>query len=317
MELFLALDGSEPLGRAALLIDERHNRIHNETTAFFGFFECIDNKTTASELLKALERTALEKGMNRIIGPIDFSTNYQAGFLVDGYSRPTIMTPYNKNYYPKLVEEAGYKKTVDLYAYIFTKDKPIPEHMRKIDRVVRKKRPELSVKPLTNIPGFKRVDILNKIYNEAFANVWGFVPMMKQEISYLVKSLSSLHHTDLNYVAFSDKTPVGILLTVPDLYSVEASKFRSSSGNFRALSDKAPLKRLRLTVIGVIPAYRGKGIESLLGIRVLEEARDRGYDEIEFSVILENNIESNNLISREFGLEVARTFRIYEKNLNL
>lgn len=302
MELFLVLDNSEPLGRAALFIDKRHNKIHQETTAFFGFFECADDKATSLELLNAIERSALEKGMNKIVGPVDFTMNYQGGLLINGFNRPTVMTPYNREYYPRLVEEAGYRKAVDLYAYLVTKEASIPERACKIERIVRKRYPDLSVKPLTNITNFRRSGILKKVYNEAFADTWGFVPMTGPEFSNLVTGLSRLKHLDLNYVAFSGNVPVGLLLTVPDLYSVKGLNSRN---------------RLRLTVIGVIPAFRGKGIESMMGVQALNEAKSRGYDEVEFSVIFENNTAMNNLIAREFGLEVSRTFRVYQKDLDL
>jgi len=295
LELFLVLGDSEPLARAALFIDKQYNKIHNESTAFFGFFECVDNKAAALELLTAIERISLNKGMKKLIGPVEFSTNYQVGLLIDGFSRPTIMTPYNKKYYPWLLENAGYKKAVDLYAYLFKKERTIPENLYKIERITRKKRPDLSAKPLSDIPRFSRVKLLKKIYNEAFKDIWGFVPMSEKEFSNLLTNLSSMNHFDLNFLAFSGKTPVGILLTMPDLYST--------------------IKRLRLNVIGVIPAFRGKGIESLLGIRALEKARAKGYGEIEFSVIFEDNAASNNLITREFDVKPSKTFRIYEKEL--
>lgn len=295
LELFLVLGDSGPLGRAAFFIDKQYNKIHNESTAFFGFFECVDNKAAALELLSAIERIALNKGMNKVIGPVEFSTNYQLGLLIDGFSRPTIMTPYNKEYYPRLIEEAGYKKAVDLYAYLFTKEKTIPEKLYKIERIINKKRPELSVRTLDSVPRPGRVGILKKIFNEAFKDIWGFVPMSEKEFSNVVTGLSRMNHLDMNFVAFSGKTPVGVLLTSPDHNST--------------------FKRLRLNIIGVIPAFRGKGVESLLGIRALENARARGYDEIEFSVIFENNAASNNLVIREFDITPSKTYRVYEKEL--
>lgn len=308
VRLFLALDENfKPVGRIALLIDDTHNNFYNEKTAFLGFYECVDSFDTSNELLNAVEDAAKAAGMTKVLGPIDISTNYQTGFLIDGFTRPTVMTPYNKPYYSKLVEKAGYKKAMDLYAYTFNKNLPIPEKIERVARLLKTKRPEISVRTLDSIPGRKRKSFLTTLYNEAFSDNWGFVPMLDFEFDNLLKSLSALGHLNLNYIAFSENKPVGLLLTVPDLYENS-----SRSNNIRK---RVRGKRLRLTVLGVLPAYRGKGIEAMLGSTILNDALANGYEEIEFSVILENNVPMNNLINREFGLPVTKTFRVYEIKL--
>ncbi len=312
-QLFLAVSDSRPVGRIALFVDKLYNKIHKEKTAFFGFFECENNPDTALELLCAVEDSARKMGFSKLIGPVDYSTNYQAGLLVQGFSRPTVMTPYNKDYYQALIEGAGYAKVMDLYSYIFTKDTPIPDRARRIQDIIRKKRPSLSVISLSKIPASKKAAILAKIYNQAFSDLWGFVPMTNGEFSHLVKNLSRLSHTDLNYVALNNRNPVGILLTVPDIYSGKEIPAQYISGNVNKLEEK--LTKLRLTVLGVIPEFRGKGIETLMGLQALEDSLNKGFETVEFSVILENNIAMNNLINREFGLPIDKIFRVYEKQL--
>lgn len=313
-ELFLAMHNSRPVGRIALFIDKLYNKIHKEKTAFFGFFECENNPQTALELLNAVEESARKKGFSKVTGPVDYSTNYQSGLLVQGFSRPTIMTPYNKNYYQALIEGAGYTKVIDEYSYMFTKNNIIPERAYRIEDIVRKKRPSLSVIPLSNIPGSKKASVLTKVYNEAFSHLWGFVPMTNCEFSHLVKSLSRLDHSDLNYAAFIDRIPVGILLTVPDLYSGKNNPAYYISQNAKKIQDEK-FTKLRLTVIGVVPEFRGKGIETVMGMQAFKDARKRSFETIEFSVILENNTAMNNLINREFCLPIDKIFRVYEKKL--
>ncbi len=308
LELYLSLQNAEPAGRIAAFVDQQYNVIHREKAAFFGFFECFDNDASAGELFAAVDHFAATRGIQKIIGPVDFSTNYQAGLLINGYSRPTVMTPYHKKYYPRLVESNGYKKLIDLYAYTFSKEMPFPDRLERMAKVLKKRHPEISVQPLNQIKGLKIARILTNLYNQAFSGNWGWVPMTGEEFSYLLKTIASLEHTGLNYLAFSGHTPVGFLLTVPDLYA---------SGQEPSVSGYLPkttvFRKLRVTVLGVVPAYRKLGIEAELGVRVLRDAWQKGYEQLEFSVILENNAVMNNLVKREFGLPASKTFRIYEK----
>lgn len=307
IELHLALEGHMPVARVASFVDRQYNLIHKEKTAFFGFFESIDSPAVAKSLFSAVEHFAKQRGMQKITGPVDFSTNYQAGLLVEGFSRPSVMSPYNKTYYQKLIETCGYQKAMDLYSYVFDQKMEIPKRILRVAQIVEHKRPEISVKSFNQISGINKTAVLKTLYNESFANNWGFIPMGSAEFSSLLRSLAILGHESLNYIAFDQKSPIGLLLTVPDLYSPEFDRSKGTP-SFRTTTS-----RLRVTVLGILPAYRNKGIESLLGITVLTDAFKKGYREIEFSVVLENNNEMNNLVRREFGLPVNKTFRVYEK----
>ncbi len=310
-ELYLMMEGTQPIGRVAAFIDRRYNLMHNEQAAFFGFFECINSRTAARQLLSAAEGFAAAKGASKIIGPVDFNTNYQAGLLVEGFSRPSVMTPYNHRYYCRLLEANGYKKSVDLFAYRFLKGMPIPDRAVRVAKIIPQRHPEITIRPFGSIPNRNTAALLESLYNQAFAGNWGFVPMTSAEFSYLLKTLASLGHTDLNYIAFAGAKPIGLLLSVPDLYAPGNGPYFSDNGT------KTPaFKDLRITVIGVIPAYRRKGVEAALGVRALQDARAKGYETIEFSVILENNTPMNNIVKREFGLAPAKTYRVYEKNLS-
>lgn len=307
--LFLSLKDTVPVGRIAVFVDRQHNLIHNEKTAFFGFFECINDQGTATDLLSAAEDFAVSRGMDKITGPVNFSMNYQAGLLVDGSGRPTVMTPYNKKYYSELVEMAGYRKLVDLYAYNCLKDTPIPARIRKTVQMVCKRRQEITVKPFSELKGIKMPALITKLYNESFADTWGYIPMTLQEFAYLVKNINSTGVSDLNYIAFADGVPAGLLLTVPDIYST------GGAGNTQNHRLHAVYGKLRLTVLGVLPAFRKRGLETVLGLRLLDDAFKKGYEDIEFSVVLENNPGMNSIIDR-FSLPVSKTYRLYIKQFS-
>jgi GNAT superfamily N-acetyltransferase len=302
MELYLVTKGKNIAGRIAAFVDKRYNSIHGEKTAFFGFFESQDNIRVASELFTAAVRFAKSKGMTRLIGPVEFTTNYQAGILVEGFGRPTVMTPYNKEYYPKLLESNGFTKLIDLYAYNFA-NPSVPDRLARMSAIQEQRNPNVKVLNFRQAGRLCNASVITKLYNQAFCDTWGFVPMSTKEFSFLLHSIVLLDHWDLNYLAFYDDTPVGLLLTVPDLYA-PLSQGQGKDRNF---------KDLRVTVLGVLPSFRTRGIEARLGTILLNDAMKKGYKNLEFSFILENNTAMNNYVNREFGIPAIRTFRIYEK----
>src|SRR5690606_28026696 len=94
----------------------------DEKTGFFGFFESVQDETVAVALLEAAERWLRGQGMERVLGPVSFSTNEEAplGLLIDGFEHPTtLMTAYNPRWYATLIEAGGYAKAKDLFAYAF------------------------------------------------------------------------------------------------------------------------------------------------------------------------------------------------------
>lgn len=302
MKLFLTSNGKNLTGRIAAFIDNRYNSIHKEKTAFFGFFESQNNLTAARELFSAAEGFAHSKGMSRIIGPVEFTTNYQAGILVKGFSRPTVMTAYNKSYYPKLLESGGFSKLMDLYAYKFNAPF-VPERMQRMYAIQKKRNPKITILNFNQAGRLCSPSMLTKLYNQAFYDTWGFVPMSTKEFSSLLQETFLMNHWDLNYLAFYGRNPVGLLLTVPDLNEPQTP----------GQAKNQQFNTLRITVLGVQPSFRKRGIETRMGVMLINDAVAKGYKSFEFSYILENNTAMLNYVDREFGIPVSKTFRIYEK----
>jgi len=132
-EFFLARRDGRVVGRIAAILDSNHNHFHEEDAGFFGFFESIDDPGVAEALLTAARTWLLGRGAKVIRGPVNPSTNYECGMLVEGFqSPPLIMMPYNPPYYPLLMERVGLRRAKDLYAYASS---PSAVDAKKIGRV--------------------------------------------------------------------------------------------------------------------------------------------------------------------------------------
>ncbi len=118
-ELFLARQNGRVVGRIAAIFDKAHNRFHGEEAGFFGFYESVDDPAVAKALLTAARQWVAGRGARFLRGPVNPSTNYECGMLVDGFdSSPMVMMTYNPRYYPALMEQAGLRKAKDLLAYL-------------------------------------------------------------------------------------------------------------------------------------------------------------------------------------------------------
>ena len=312
---FLAKREGKAVGRIASVINRRHIEFHNEKTGFFGFFESTNDQAVASALLDKVTETLREAGMETIRGPMNFSTNEECGFLIEGFnSPPMIMTPYNPPFYNDLMECHGMAKSKDLYAYILDVPEELP---KKILRVA-----EISVKNGVKVRHVNKknfdyeMKIFKDVYNSAWEKNWGFIPLTDEEVSYLGEMLKTIVVPDLTLVAEKNEEPVGFMGLLPDFNSV--LKHMNGGVNpvsiAKALYYSRRIKDLRLLLLGIKPEYRNKGVDALLFREGFKGVRKGGYKRVEFSWILEDNIPVQRLVEL-IGGRFYKKFRIYEKNL--
>ena len=198
MIFFLAYKEGEIAGRIAGIIDHHYVKFHQDKVGFFGFFESTANAEVAEILLSRVGAWLKEHGMERMIGPMNPSTNDECGLLVEGFDTPPcLMMPYNPRYYPSLLESFGLKKAMDLYAY-WVEDSPFfHDRLTRIAEKMRKREPQLQVRPIDLRHFDGELKVVKEIYNHAWSKNWGFVPLTEEEIDDLAKNLKPLVVPDL------------------------------------------------------------------------------------------------------------------------
>lgn len=318
-KLFLALKDGVAVGRIAAIINHRHNEFHSEWTGFFGFFESVDDQETADSLLLTAEKWIREKGMNRVLGPVNPSTNEECGLLVHNFlSSPFVMMTYNPPYYMDLVDKAGYGKAKDLYAYWYHVGRELPNRLRRIVKKVKEREPGLVVRHLDKSRFNSELNIIRTIYNEAWEKNWGFVPMTDAEIIHMAKKLKPLVVPSLVNLAFVDDEPAGFVMGLPDYNHVLKILNGTISNPFRTIKALHAGKRIRsgrCLTIGVREKFRKRGIESLLFAMTWQGGIDMNYRYGELSWILEDNQPMIDGATRAFSAECYKTYRIYGKQL--
>lgn len=320
MQLWVARRAGRDVGRIAGIIDRSHNEFHRERTAFFGFFESIDDPAVSAALFAAVTVWAREQGMTRLLGPMNPTTNDECGLLVDGFdSPPVFMLTYNPRYYLPLVEGAGFTKAKDLLAYGFDIAQGPQERLGRFARKFQHREPQIAITPIRKSDLNAQLSKIKIAYNQAWAANWGFVPMTDAEIDFMAARLKPLVTEGLAFVAEAPTGPCGFLLAIAD-YNEAFQPLRGrilSAGLLHALPYFVGWKRpryLRCVTLGVVPEYRGRGVEAAMLAGALDTARRLGFQRGEASWILEDNTAVQRII-RLFGGVIYKTYRVYERQV--
>ena len=270
-------------------------------------------------LFDAVFAWARQKKMARVFGPMNPSTNDECGLLVDGFDRPPVfMMPYNPRYYPRLVGDAGLEKAMDLLAYSVDLSVNPGRRLNRISARFQRAEPGFVIRPVTRKTLATDLTKMREVYNDAWENNWGFVPMTDAETEFMAERLKPFLTEGLVFVAEAQNEPAAFLLTVLDYNQA----FQPLKG--RLLSPKLP---------GLVPyllkkesddgahhdfggqeEFRRVGIESVMLAHALKYCLQAGHLAIEVSWILENNSPIQNLI-KVFGGQVYKTYRIYTRSI--
>jgi len=314
---FLAKKDGTLSGRVAAIINYAHIESQKEKAGFFGFFESINDYSVASALLDRVSEKLRNEGLEIIRGPMNFSTNEECGFLLEGFSEPPVfMTPYNPPYYNDLMEYYGMKKAKDLYAYTSDIPEELPEKVLRVAAIAEKK--GIHVRPINNKKIDLEMKIFREVYNSAWEKNWGFIPITVEETLYMAQKLKPLVLPELTVIAEIDREPVGFMGVLPD-YNFVLKKMKGKFNLFtiaKALYYSRKIPDLRLLLLGIKAEYRNKGVDAILfreGFGAKKE-KYRQFKRVEFSWVLEDNIQVQMLVEI-IGARLYKKYRVYEKRL--
>ena len=318
--LWVATRDGKDVGRIAGIIDQAHNRVQKDCAAFFGFFECVDDAEVCRRLFREVSAWARSKGMKRLLGPMNPTTNDECGLLVDGFdSPPVFMMTYNPRYYVDLVEGEGFRKAKDLLAYHMPIDVSPVDRLGRLAAATRKRHPELTFSPIRAKSLVKDLGKVKDVYNSAWEDNWGFVPMTDAEIDFMAARLKPLLLEGLLWIAETPQEPVGFLLALPDfneaLKPLRGRLLTPKLFGFipYLLGWKRP-SWIRAITLGVKAKYRNRGIEAVMLYEGFKAGKNYGFRDVESSWILENNVMMRRAMET-FGGKVYKTYRLYEREV--
>jgi GNAT superfamily N-acetyltransferase len=318
-EYFIAERDGEPVGRITAQVDERWDRYRGGKDGMFGFFETVDDREVAAALLGAAEDWLRSRGRERVIGPMDFTTNDEVGILIEGYDlRPMILQNWHPRFYRELLDGLGYGKAMDLLMWylelgkLAEGDQFAPEIHAAATNALREE--GIAIRNIVKRNLGEEMRRFTEVYNEAWADNWGFVPPTDAEVEFHAKLLKHVIDEDWAFVAEKDGETVGVALTLPDINQVLARMGGRllPFGWLEFLRGKPKIDRVRVFALGVKHAYRHSGVAAGLYLKHLENASPDGVPAGETGWILETN-EPMNRAMEGMGGKVVKRYRIYEK----
>jgi GNAT superfamily N-acetyltransferase/predicted GNAT family acetyltransferase len=317
--LLLACKDGRPVGRAMGIINHRYNEHRNEKTARFGYLETYEDREVFRALLHYVEDWARAKGMAKMVGPYGFSDQDPEGWLIEGFDhRATFATYYNFEWMPRWLEEEGYTKDNDWFVYKLDVPKVIPElykknyerHMKRgtYEIVEFKKRKE--IRPWIH----KVLGLMNETYTAG--NIYGYAPLDEQEMDELANRFLPYLDPRFVKVVAKDGEVLSFIVAMPDM-SEGIRKARGRLlpfGFIHILRAAKKTKQLDLLLGATKEAYRGKGLDALMGVKVLESASKAGIELMDTHHEMEANVRVRAEMERMGGV-IYKKFRAFQKAL--
>jgi len=314
---YLAYKDGKIVGRIAAILNKNHISFTGRNEGFFGFFDVINDYEVAKSLLDRAELWLKEKGVTKVMGPANFSTNETVGLLVDNFETPPyIMNTYNFSYYQDILEKYGFVKQTDLLCYkMVTADMPVDimEFGEKLEKRLAER--GIIIRKLNMKHYKKEIESFLPVYNASWSENTGFVPMTDAEIKQIAKDLKAVVDPDFIYFAIKDSKVIGVSLTIPNVNEIQKNVKRGRLlpfGLFKILFGLKKIKTVRILALGTLKEYRRLGIDVCFYVRNMKTAKEKNIIEAEASWILEHNEMMNRALEHING-KVYRKYRIYEK----
>jgi len=315
-------DGAEVVGRIGAVINRLHLEKYDDATGHFSLIEAIDDQSVFDALFAAAEAWLRDKGMRRVLGPHNLSINEELGLLIGGFDRPPmIMMGHARPYHGRRVEAAGYRKAKDLYAFIQDLDEPMPDVWReRLGEIL--SRNEARIHAATRKTLFEDMRRAIDIYNDAWSENWGSLPITERETRELYKAVKPVIAPQAVVFGEHKGEDFAIMAAIPNINEA----IRDLRGRLLPFGWLKVLWRFRVShlksgrifLLGVRKTHQGTILGAMMPILLIESvrevAREYGFRYAELSWVLEDNKRIINYLET-YGAERYKTYRIYEKDL--
>ncbi len=313
---FTAWKQGEMVGTITATVNYRHNETHHDKVGFWGFFECVNDTEVSTALFDAAKAWLSAKGLNAMRGPISPSMNDQLGMLAKGYdSPPVFLMTYNPPYYHDLCKHYGFEVAQELVAFIVDQTTiDYPRLKRLADNLAQ--RYKVKLRKIRMKQWQDEAKILFKLYNAAWEKNWGFVPFTEKSFLYLAADLRKIADEDLLFILENEHgEPIGCSISLPDvnvaLKHVNGNPF-TPLGLIKFLWYSRKITTIRTIIMGVVPEYRNRGLDSIFHAATIENGLRKGFNAAELSWVLKSNTQMMKL-GEAIGGKPYKEYLIYEK----
>jgi hypothetical protein len=317
--LLLAMKGEKVVGRIMGLIHLKYNNDHQENNARFAFFETWNDQEVHDALLQAIEQWAVKKGADKLVGPLAFSDKDPQGYLIEGFDQPAVIASNcNFPYQVELLEKNGYSKEVDLVVYQIVIPNPLPEFYLKIQERAIRMNKNLKLLEFTSRRKVKPyIHPVLHLLNTTFTEIFGFTPFTDSEMDdFANRYLFLINPRFIKIVVNEDNKVVAFVIGMSHIGEgiKKAKGYLFPFGILKIFAAARKSNQLNLLLGGIDPNYRGKGLDVMMGVKMMESALQLGKTIIDSHLELETNSKVRAEMEK-MGGKVYKRFRIFGKEL--
>lgn len=257
--------------------------------------------------------------MVSIAGPTNITTNDSCGILSKGFNiPPSILMPYNYDYYENLITSYGFRKKIALFSYAITGNRILSEFPNVYDKAVQYMNNNgIIIRNLNKKTFQKDIENLNSVYNESNKHNWGFMPLNETEFRAMANDLKKTTPLDLTLIVEKGDQIIGFLIAIPNLN--EALKYvpkgkLSLTGIFQLLRNKHKIKSARILILGLLNEYRNTGIDITLYQKIKEALNKRKIFQSEACYVMESNKSMVSILDK-LAEKKLKEYQIFEKEI--
>jgi hypothetical protein len=322
VQFWLARRDGRDVGRISAQIDTLAQSIRPDAPGQFGMLAAEDDPEIFKALLDTAAAWLRARGMKAIQGPFNLNINEETGLLVDGFTTPPmLLMPHDRPYIAGHLEAYGLAKVKDVYAYLYDITGELPASVRRL--LTRELPADLKVRRMELKDIAKEIRNVTDIFNDAWSQNWGFVPLTEQETDYMAKSMKSLLDPRLTALVERNGEPIAFLIGLPNLNeAISGLNGKILPFGWATLLWRLKVKGVKTARVPLMGVRRAAAARDMLGAllpflmidMVRKEALKIGLTHIELSWILEDNLPMRRM-NESLGAAPYKTYRIYEKPL--
>jgi hypothetical protein len=314
----IAESEGKTVGRVMGIINHKYNQVHHEKTGRIFALECYNDIEAARSLTSTAEAWLKKQGMIKVIGPFGFSDKDPQGLLIEGFDQPVVIaTNYSFPYMAELMELCGYTKEVDCVDYLMEVPKVLPEFYRNIYKRTLENN-HFTLKEYNRRKDLKPViRPVFELINRTYAHIYGFSELTHKEMDYFAyRYLSVINPRFVKVIYDMNDEIIAFAIAMPEISEgIRKAKGRLFPFGFIHILYASRKSKLLTMLLGAIRSdYRNNGLDAVLGIKMLESAREENFKLIDSHLVLETNTKMRAEYEKLGGV-IRKRFRIYGKKL--
>ena len=313
LQKFVCYDENGPVARVVSVINPKHWKRSGQKTAFFGFYESVEDEKASSLLLEKISEYCRSKGAESLEGPFNPNHYSELGMLVKNFERPAFFEPYNPEYYPLFIKNVGFNAVYSIHTRV---NRETNDFLSQRHRNYKSPSESngFTVRHFNLFDMKAELERIREVFNDAFSENWHFLPLSRQEYLFSAKSLFAVTNPGLIQIVEHYGRPVAVLqcvLNVNPLLQPLKGKIRITDIGSLLVQRKA-IREIVVYAVGIKKAYQKSRAFILLTDAMLKIARL--YPVVYSTWISDDNIQA--VRSTEIiGMKPYKWFEVYGKEL--